>query len=189
MIGAMMKRLAAALGAALLLPATAGAQTMDFACPEPGTTFTYDSGTKVTARGREGMDCLMEIVDGKPYKLRALLFDNPAPGGADMTHFINTLKPERLWPLEIGKKIDARFTGGGRTWNYTLAVAKQERRTGPGNALIETFLVELQEQGDKGERSLSRWWISPADKFAIRYDFTDGQGKANRAVVTEIKRP
>ena len=63
---AMMKRLAAALGAALLLPASAGAQTMDFACPEPGTTFIYDSGTKVTAKGREGMDCLMEIVDGKP---------------------------------------------------------------------------------------------------------------------------
>lgn len=183
----MTKRLAAALAAALLLPAAAGAQTMEFDCPAAGTTFVYDSKVEVTAKGREGMDCLMQIVGGKPYKLRALLFDNPAPDGSDMTAFIDTLKPERLWPLEIGRKVEARFTGGGRTWNYTLSVPKQEKRTGPGGALIETFLVEMLEQGDKGERSLSRWWISPKDKFAIRYDFTNGQGKANRAIVTEVK--
>ena len=68
-------RLAAALIAALLLPVAAGAQTMEFGCPDPGTTFTYDSGVKVTAKGRDGMDCLMQIVDGKPYRLRALLFE------------------------------------------------------------------------------------------------------------------
>ena len=39
----------------------------------------------------------------------------------------------------------------------------------------------MNEQGDKGERSISRWWISPADKYAIRFDFSDGAGKANRA--------
>ena len=77
----------------------ASAQTMDFACPDPGTTFTFDSGTKVVARGRDGMDCTMEIVGGKPYKLRALLFDNPAPDGSDTSAFIAALKPERLWPL------------------------------------------------------------------------------------------
>jgi hypothetical protein len=38
---------------ALLPSAMASAQTMDFACPDPGTTFTYDSGTKVVARGRD----------------------------------------------------------------------------------------------------------------------------------------
>ncbi|MCA0304113.1 MAG: hypothetical protein LCH95_17040 [Proteobacteria bacterium] len=183
----MTKRLAAALAAALLLPAAAGAQTMEFGCPEPGTTFTYDSGVKVTAKGREGNDCLMEIVGGKPYKLRALLFDNPAPDGRDMTTFIDTLKPERLWPLEIGRKIEARFTGGGRTWNYTMSVAKQEKRTGPGGALADVWLVEMIEQADKGGRSLSRWWISPKDKFAIAFDFTNGEGKATRARVTEVK--
>ena len=184
----MTTRFAAALAAALLLPAAAGAQTMEFGCPEPGTTITYDSGVKVTAKGREGMDCLMEIVGGKPYKLRALLFDNPAPDGANMTAFIDTLKPERLWPLEVGRKVEARFTGGGRTWNYTLSVPKQEKRNGPNGALVDMFVVEMIEQGDNGERSLSRWWIAPADKFAVRYDFSDGQGKANRALVTEIRK-
>ena len=53
---------------ALLPSAMASAQTMDFACPDPGTTFTYDSGTKVVARGRDGMDCNMEIVGGKPLQ-------------------------------------------------------------------------------------------------------------------------
>ncbi|WP_421995298.1 hypothetical protein [Reyranella sp.] len=189
----MSPRLAAVLTAALLpiaaLPsAPAVAQTMDFACPEPGTTFTYDSGTKVTAKGRDGMDCLMQIVGGQPYRLRALLFDNPSPDGSDMTAFISALKPERLWPLEVGKKIEARYSAGGRTWHYTLTVAKFENRRGPADAMIDTFLIEMQEQGDRGQRAVSRWWISPADKFAIRYDFSDASGKANRAVVTEVAR-
>jgi len=174
----------AALLAALLLPGLSAAQTMDFACPNPGTLFTYDSGTKVLAKGRDGMDCTMEIVGGRPYKLRALLFDNPAPDGSDTSAFIDALRPERLWPLQVGKKIEA----GYRSWHYILSVARYEKRSGPGDALIDTFLVEMNEQGDKGQRSVARWWIAPADKFAIRYDFSDGDGKANRAIVTAVSR-
>jgi hypothetical protein len=187
MIGGMKLRSAAVMLAALF-PSAVAAQTMDFACPAPGTTFTYDSGTKVVARGKDGMDCTMEIVGGKPYKLRALLFDNPAPDGRDMSAFISALKPERLWPLEVGKKIEARYSAGGQTWNYILTVARYEKRTGPGDAMIDTFLIEMQEQGASGHRSVSRWWISPADKYAIRFDFSDGAGKANRAVVTSVTR-
>ena len=170
--------------AALFLPTMAAAQTMDFACPDPGTTFTYDSGTKVVAKGRDGMACSMEIVGGKPYTLAALLFDNPAPNGSDMTAFIAALRPDRLWPLQVGKKIEADY----KSWHYILGVARTEQREGPGGALIDTFLVEMNEQGDKGQRSISRWWISPADKFVIRYDYSDGEGKANRALVTSVSR-
>jgi hypothetical protein len=186
MIGGMKLRSAAVVLAALL-PSTVAAQTMDFACPDPGTTFTYDSGTKVVAKGRDGMDCSMEIAGGKPYKLRALLFDNPSPDGSDTTAYINALKPERLWPLAIGKKIEADFSSGGKNWHYILSVARYEKRTGPGDAMIDTFLIEMQEQGPAGQRSVSRWWISPADKFAIRYDYSDGS-RANRAVVTSVTR-
>ncbi|SEP01858.1 hypothetical protein SAMN02990966_03712 [Rhodospirillales bacterium URHD0017] len=186
MIGGMKLRSSAVVLAALF-PAAVAAQTMDFACPAPGTTFTYDSGTKVVARGKDGMDCTMEIVGGKPYKLRALLFDNPAPDGADTTAYINALKPERLWPLAVGKKVEADFSSGGKKWHYILSVVRYEKRTGPGDAMIDTFLIEMQEQGPAGERSVSRWWISPADKFAIRYDYSDGS-RANRAVVTSVTR-
>jgi len=187
MIAGMKMRFAAVLMAALLSSVAAKAQTMDFACPDPGATFTYDSGTKVVARGRDGMDCTMEIVGGKPYKLRALLFDNPSPDGADMTAYINALRPERLWPLSIGKKIEADFSTGGKSWHYILSVAAYEKRAGPGDALIDTFRIEMQEQGPAGQRSVARWWISPADKFAIRYDFSDGT-RANRAIVTSVTR-
>jgi hypothetical protein len=190
MIAPMMMRLAAVLSAAFLPVSLAAAQTMEFACPAPGTTFTYDSGTKVVARGKDkdGIDCNMEIVGGKPYKLRALLFDNPAPDGANMTAFINALKPERLWPLEVGKKIEARYSAGGNSWTYTLTVVRYEKRPGPGDALVDTFLIEMLEQGRGEHRAVSRWWIAPADKFAIRYDFSDGAGKANRAIVTNVTR-
>ena len=178
----------AALLAALLFPALARAQTMDFACPDPGTTFTYYSGTKIVAKVREGMDCTMEVVGGKPYKLRALLFDNPAPDGSDTSAFIAALRPERLWPLQVGKKIEADFSAGGRSWHYILSVARTEKREGPGGTPIDTFLVEMNEQGNKGDRGISRWWISPTYKYAIRFDYSDGEGKANRALVTSVSR-
>ena len=65
-------------------------------------------------------------------------------------------------------------------------MARYEKRNGPGDVPIDTFLIEMQEQGAKGDRAISRWWISPADKFAIRYDFSNDSGKANRALVTMI---
>ncbi|KAK6020389.1 hypothetical protein OSTOST_13957, partial [Ostertagia ostertagi] len=139
------------LSAALLTAGAASAQTMEFACPDPGTTFTYDSGVKVVARGRSGMDCNMERVGGGPFKLRALLFDNPSADGNDATAFIAALRPERLWPLEAGKKIEASYKIGGGTWTYTLAVVRFERRTGPGDKMIDTFLIEMNETGDKGQ--------------------------------------
>ena len=180
-------RLVAALLAALA-PGALAAQTMDFACPAPGTTFTYDSGTKVVARGRDGTDCLMDRTGGKPFKISALLFDNPSADGTDTSAYIAALKPERLWPLEVGKRIEARYSVGGQTWNYMLTVARTEKRTGPGDALIDTFLIEMTESGPKDQRSVTRWWISPADKFAIRYDYSDGAGRANRALVTSVTR-
>ena len=167
MIGDMKLRLLSLSVAALFLPPTmAAAQTMEFACPEPGTTFTFDSGVKVISRGRDGPDCKMDSVGGAPFKLRGLLIANPAPDGSDTSAYIAALRPERLWPLEVGKKVEARYSVGGRTWNY----------------------IEMNEQGDKGERSVSRWWISPADKYAIRFDATNSAGTANRAVVTEVTR-
>lgn len=171
----------------IALAGAASAQTMEFACPAPGTTFVFDSGVNVVARGREGMDCRMENVGGKPFKVRALLFDNPAADGSDKTAFIEALRPERLWPLAVGKKVEATYSAGGRSWKYILTVARHEKRMGPGDALFDAFVIEMNEQGDKGERSISRWWISPVEKYALRFDWSNGAGGANRAVVTAVK--
>jgi hypothetical protein len=172
----------------LCLAGGASAQTMEFDCPDPGTTIGFDSGTKVVARGREGMDCNMEVVDGTPFKMRALLIANPSADGSDTTAFIAALRPERLWPLEVGKRIEARYSTANGSWNYILTMVRTEKRSGPRDALVDTFVVEMQEQGDGGFRSLSRWWISPADKYMIRFDASNSAGTSNRAVVTEITR-
>ena len=182
----MLRALSLAFGLATLATA-ASAQTMEFACPKPGTAFTFDSGTVATARDQQGMDCVMQKDDGSTFKVRALLFANPAPDGSDITAFIDALKPERLWPLQVGKKIEASYSAGGRTWTYILTVARFEKRPGPHEALFEAFVIEMNEQGDKGQRSLSRWWVSPAEKYVLRFDWSDSNGKANRAVVTRVK--
>ncbi len=171
------------------LPVAASAQTMEFGCPAPGTTITFDSGTQVVARGQDGMDCAMDTVGGKPFKIRALLFANPSASGNDMSAFINALKPERLWPLSIGKKVEADYSVAGKKWHYILNVVNFEKRMGPGNALTDSYLVEMNEQGPDSFRSVSRWWISPTDKYMIRFDASNSSGTANRAVVTEVKRP
>ena len=86
--------------AALLPSAVASAQTMDFACPDPGTTFTYDSGTKVVARGRDGMDCTMEIVGRQALTSCARCCSTiPRPTAPTRRPSSTPLKPERLWPL------------------------------------------------------------------------------------------
>ena len=172
-----------------VLPPTVNAQTMAFACPAPGTTITFDSGIQVVARAQDGMDCAMDTVGGKPFKIRALLFANPSADGSDMSAFINALRPERLWPLSVGKKIEADYSAGGQKWHYILNVVSFEKRMGPGNAMVDSYLVEMNEQGPNGFRSVSRWWISPAENYMIRFDASNSNGTANRAVVTEIKKP
>ena len=162
---------------------------MEFGCPAPGTTITFDSGTQVVAKSQDGMDCVMDTVGGQPFKIRALLFANPSADGSDMSAFINALRPERLWPLSVGKKIEADYTVGGKRWHYILNVVRFEKRMGPGNTMVDSFVIEMNEQGPDGFRSASRWWISPADKYMIRFDASNSAGTANRAVVTEIKRP
>ncbi len=171
-----------------LLAGAAAAQTMDFSCPKPGTTFAFDSGTSMTAHGRDGMDCIMQKSGGPAVKIRALLFDNPGPDGKDTSAFIAAIRPERLWPLAVGKKIEASYSADGQTWTYVLSVARFEKRMGPDDALFDAFVIEMNERGDKGYRSISRWWVSPAENYALRYDFSNSTGGANRAVVTTVTR-
>ena len=184
----LLRRFALAPAFALALFAGgASAQTMEFGCPKPGTTFVFDSGTSLTARSQEGMDCVMQFAGGSTFKVRALLFANPAPDGSDISAFIAAVKPERLWPLAVGKKIEASYSAGGHSWSYLLTVARYEKRPGPADALFDAFVIEMNEQGDKGQRSISRWWVSPVEKYVLRFDWSNGSGNANRAVVTSIK--
>ena len=162
-------------------------QTMEFGCPSPGTTISFDSGTRIVSRGQEGMDCKMESADGKSFKVRGMLISSLSPDGGDNSAFIAALKPERLWPLKVGNKIEASFSTGGRSWNYILTVARYEKRLGPGDAQFDTFVIEMNELGADGQRSISRWWVSPVEKYVIRFDSSDSTGKANRAVVTTVK--
>jgi hypothetical protein len=178
------------LAIALTLAASASpalGQIMEFGCPSPGTTISFDSGTRLVSRGQDGMDCKMESADGKSFKVRGLLISSASPDGSDNSAFIAALKPERLWPLKVGNKIEASYSAGGKTWTYILSVARQEKKAGPGGALFDTFLVEMNEQGEGGFRSLSRWWLSPAEKYFIQFDASNSNGTSNRAVVTEIK--
>ena len=175
----------AVIFAALSVPALG--QTMEFGCPSPGTTISFDSGTRLVSRGQDGMDCKMESADGKSFKMRGLLISSLGPDGGDNSAFIAALKPERLWPLKVGNKIEGSYSVGGKTWTYILSVARREKKAGPGGALFDTFLVEMNEQGDGGFRSVSRWWISPEKKYFIQFDASNSTGTSNRAVVTEIK--
>ncbi len=171
---------------ALAIAGPASAQTMQFACPEPGTKITYDSKVVVISRGQDGMDCKMDTVGGSPFKVRGLLIANPSADGGDVTAFVNAIRPERLWPLEVGKKIEAEYKANGKGWTYILSVASHQKFTGPDGAQVDCFVVEMNEQGPDGFRSVTRWRISPLEKYWIQYDTSNSAGKASRAVVTSF---
>ncbi|HYC66447.1 MAG TPA: hypothetical protein VEC14_17080, partial [Reyranellaceae bacterium] len=96
---------------------TSPALAMDFNCPPPGTTIEFDSGAKVVAKGKNGNDCLMEEAGGKPFRMRGLMLANPSADGVDTTAFVNDIRPERLFPLEVGKRIEARHASSKGSWS------------------------------------------------------------------------
>ncbi len=182
----MLQRFLTAL-AILAFASPAMAQSMDFACPAPDTTITFDSGIKAVARGKEGGDCLMETVGAKPFRMRGLLMANPGPDGSDTTALLADLRLERLFPLTVGKRIEAKHSNAKGSWDYILTVARTQPLQIPGGALHDTFVVEMTEQATSGPyRSISRWWISPKANYLLRYDFSDSNNRSNRALVTEI---
>lgn len=183
----MLLRLLPIAFAALAVTAPVRAQPVEFACPAPGTTIEFDSGVKAVVRGKEGSDCLMDNVGGQPFRMRGLLMANPGPDGSDTTALIASVRPERLWPLEVGKRIEARHSSDKGSWNYILTVARTQQIEGPGGALQDTYLIEMTEAATSGPyRSVSRWWISPKFNYLLRFDFSDSDGRSNRALVTKI---
>ena len=170
---------------ALLPSAMASAQTMDFACPDPGTTFTFDSGTKVVARAREGMACNMDIVGGTPFKMRALLFANPAPDGADTSAFIAALRPNGCGHCRSARRSRRPTAAGGQNWDYILTVARYEKRTGPRRR-PDRHVPDRDERSRRQGRALDLALVDLTGRAntAIRFDYSDGGGRANRAVVT-----
>ena len=91
--------------------------------------------------------------------------------------------------MQVGKKIEARYSAGGQNWHYILTVARYEKRTGPGDALIDTFLIEMNEAGRQGPAlDLALVDLAGRQVSRIRFDYSDGSGRANRAVVTSVTR-
>ncbi len=173
--------------AALGLATPGMAQGLKLSCPTPGTTISFDSGVVVVARGKEGNDCLMDTVGGPSFRAHALIMQNPGPDGSDTSALIASIRPERLWPLQVGKRIEAKHSSSKGSWNYVLTVARTQQLEGPGGALQDTYLIEMTEQATNSPyRSVSRWWISPKLGYLLRFDFSDSNGTSNRALVTKV---
>ena len=175
------------LAALLAVSITTPALAMDFNCPPPGTTLEFDSGVRVVAKGKDGGDCLMEEIGGKAFRIRGLMLANPSADGVDTTAFVNAVRPERLFPLEVGKRVEARYASSGGSWAYVLTVARRDMLQGAAGGAHETLLVEMTEQATSGPyRSIQRWWISPRFNYFLRYDFSDSNNRSNRALVTKV---
>ena len=175
------------LAALLAVPIATPALAMDFNCPPPGTTLEFDSGVKVVTKGKGGSDCQMEEVGGKPFRIRGLMLANPSADGADTTAFVNDIRPERLFPLEVGKRVEARHATSKGSWTYVLTVARRDMLQGAVDGPQDTFVVEMTEQATSGPyRSVQRWWISPRFNYFLRYDFSDSNNRSNRALVVKV---
>jgi hypothetical protein len=172
---------------AIAVAVARSAFAMDFSCPAPGTAIEFDSGVKVIARAKEGGACLMDEVGGRPFRIRGLMLANPAADGSDTTAFVDAIRPERLFPLAVGKRIEARHSTSSGSWAYVLTVARIDMLQGAAGGMHETFVVEMTEHATGGPyRSIQRWWISPKHSYFLRYDFSDSNSRSNRALVTKV---
>ena len=82
MIRRMTKSLAAVLTAALIFPAAAAAQTIDSTVRRPARPSPTTAAPRRWPRGATAWTAPWRSSEGKPFKLRALLFSNPSPEAA-----------------------------------------------------------------------------------------------------------
>lgn len=173
---------AVAVAALCLLHACDEPSVAQFACPDPGTTYTISMPVAMSAdpkfrfhvliSGRNGYDChiLSEAVG--EYWLHAALVERDRQKAW-------LAAAEELWPLKIGNKTHAYFLYGQEVWMVDYHVEKFEKfkaRVGTYDAykVVGTLSVD-----GKLSSTTTIWW-APALKYTISYRHVRANDSGNR---------
>jgi len=180
---------------AFLAPSRPFAQTANFKCPPPGTIVEFSDGQRTTWVGPEGQFCRLQQKgrDGQEsvrnwYAPAAVLTASISQTWADQ------IKPWTLWPLAVGKKIDARYDGPAvaasysGSWIQKLVVEKYERTTTRAGT-FDTFVVLFEQDGISHRfKGAFRQWYAPEAGVTVKFDYSDSGGVKAAGEAISIKR-
>jgi hypothetical protein len=100
-----------------------------------------------------------------------------------------------LWPLAVGKKIQARYDGRGSngsysgSWITTLTVEKAEKITTKART-FDTFVVVYEVEGllPNHFKSTLRQWYAPEPGVTVKWDYSDNRAQERSLEATVIRR-
>lgn len=169
------------------------AQSAEFKCPAPGTVVEFSNGQKTLWASQDGNTCRIRSPMMPPHQQEVVDKIWYAPAAADAS--AQKMKASNLWPLAVGKKIQARIDGMTLIPNYegswimTLTVEKAEKITTKAGT-FDTFVVVLQVEGLTRNliKSTLRQWYAPEPGVVVKMDYSDNRLHKDSGEATVIRR-
>jgi hypothetical protein len=105
--------------------------------------------------------------------------------------FPKQLNVASLWPLQVGKKVEGRFSGINQvgvngTWNVAIIVEKYETVTVPAGT-FEAFLVMHTQEASKYKGVWKYWW-APNPGVTVKWEYSDSEGRKDGLEVVKFTR-
>jgi hypothetical protein len=132
----------------------------------PGSAYTNSLGNTLTVRRVDGLRVTFANQNGAEFTSHAMLYaDNPkVRGNADVKAAI-----DQLFPLELGKTVEAWVYNADWAWQLQWKVAKRETITTPLGR-FDAWLIEHTETAiGAGYIGRSDTWYAPAIGWNVRY--------------------
>jgi hypothetical protein len=172
----------------------ATAQDSPVKCPKPGATFQYSDGSSATWTGPEGNYCKYKYTGRAPnnhVSTTAWFAPTMTASLEQAQSYAKQLKPEQLWPLEVGKKVVGRYDGAGAqgqgSWQNTITVKGYEKVTTKAGTL-DAFVVTKVEEGLSNKYRSTKVWYAPELAVTVKFTFSTSSGTNLSGELVSIKQ-
>lgn len=170
-------------------------QTANFKCPPAGTTVEYSETSVTKWLGAEANFCRVESKNRRGEVTTSDWYAPTATRGSNQSGaWVDQMKPSRLWPLTVGKKISARYTGantlgsGTGVWDFTISVDGYEKVTTPAGTFDAFVVTNKQESLSGNFKSTWRNWYAPEAGVTVKFEYSNNQGSSSKGDAISIKR-
>lgn len=132
----------------------------------PGGSYTNSLGNTLTVRRVDGLKVTFVNQNGAEFTSHAMLYsDNPKVRGNDAV----AAAIDQLFPLELGKTVEAWVYNADWAWQLQWKVARRETITTPVGR-FDAWLIEHTESAiGAGYIGRSDTWYAPALGWNVRY--------------------
>lgn len=133
----------------------------------PGSAYTNSLGNTLTVKRVDGLKVTFVNQNGAEFSSHAMLYsDNPKVRGNDAV----VAALDQLFPLELGKSVEAWVYNADWAWQLKWKVARREMISTPAGR-FDAWLIEHTETAIGGSGYIGRadTWYAPAVGWNVRY--------------------